>query len=103
LQGPHMQMVVTMLLLVVLGATFLRGFREVIGLAVVIVGIYLALNLIVVGSGLYYLWEHPETLQSWLDKIQQGAWHFDNPLDLGTSWWGIVGVCILLFPKLALG
>src|SRR5262245_48557774 len=41
------QMLVTMFLLVVLGATFLRGFREVIGLAVGIVGIYLLLNLIV--------------------------------------------------------
>ena len=35
-----------------LGAMFLRGFREVIGVAVVIVGVYLVLNLIVIGSGL---------------------------------------------------
>src|SRR5438132_5251939 len=44
LRGEHMQMVVTMLLLVVLGATFLRGCREVVCVAVVIVGIYVALT-----------------------------------------------------------
>ena len=33
-----------MFLLVLLGAMFMRGFREVIGLAVVIVGVYLVLN-----------------------------------------------------------
>src|SRR5262245_21177000 len=56
----NLALVATMLLLVLLGATFLRGFREVIGLAVVIVGVYLLLNLVVVGSGLHYLYEHPD-------------------------------------------
>src|SRR5690606_40083591 len=41
------QMVLTMLLLVMLGAIFLRGFREIIAIAVAIVAIYLTLNLIV--------------------------------------------------------
>ena len=45
----------TMVLLVLLGAMFLRGFREVIAMAVVIVGVYLLLNVIVIGSGLGYL------------------------------------------------
>src|SRR5205823_6669566 len=58
-QFPHSQVVVTMALLVLLGAMFLRGFNEVIGVAVVIVGVYLVLNLVVVGSGLVYLVEHP--------------------------------------------
>src|SRR5690606_41991009 len=37
LQGDRGQLVVTMVLLVALGAMFLRGFREVISMAVVIV------------------------------------------------------------------
>src|SRR6478752_6447910 len=40
---------VTSFLLIGLGASFMRGFREVIGLAVVIVGVYLVLNVVVVG------------------------------------------------------
>src|SRR5207249_1971099 len=40
---------VTSYLLLLLGVSFMRGFREVIGLAAVIVGVYIALNAIVVG------------------------------------------------------
>src|SRR6478735_4378901 len=53
------RLVVTMGLLVLLGAVFLRGFREVIGLAVVLVALYLLLNAVVVGAGLAYLVGHP--------------------------------------------
>src|SRR6185295_13332680 len=52
-EGDHavgQQIGVTVGLLVLLGGMFLRGFREVIGLAVVIVGTYLFLNLIVIGA-----------------------------------------------------
>src|SRR2546422_11109150 len=38
---PHGQLIVTAILLVLLGATFMRGFKEVIGLAVGIVAVYL--------------------------------------------------------------
>src|ERR1700761_4383236 len=41
------QMSVTLFLLAILGAIFLKGFKEAIDVAVVLVGIYLALNLIV--------------------------------------------------------
>src|SRR3954451_18268003 len=39
--ADRQRLALTMLLLVLLGAMFLRGFREVIGLAAVIVGVYL--------------------------------------------------------------
>ena len=39
----------TLVLLAALCAIFLKGFKEAIGLAVVIVGFYLALNVIVIG------------------------------------------------------
>src|SRR3954452_13824946 len=53
------RLVITMGLLVLLGAVFLRGFKEVSGLAVVLVGAYLLLNAVVAGAGLTYLAGHP--------------------------------------------
>ena len=41
------QVVITLVLVGLLGAVFLRGFTEAIGLAVALVGIYLALNVVV--------------------------------------------------------
>lgn len=104
---PQSQLVVTMMLLVALGAMFLRGFREVIGLAVVIVGAYLLLNIIVIGSGLYYLFTHPDGLfDRWYSTITDANanLHFHGaPFAPGGTWLGILGVCLILFPKLALG
>ena len=47
------QMVVTIFLLIVLGSMFMRGFKEVILIAVAMVTIYLALNVLVIGSGVW--------------------------------------------------
>src|SRR6186997_2917087 len=51
---------VTLLLLAGLGAVFLKGFREAIGLAVSIVVVYLVLNVVVIGWGLLEIARHPE-------------------------------------------
>ena len=52
--APHFvhghQFVVTLVLLAALAAVFLRGFGEAIGIAVVLVAVYLALNAVVVGD-----------------------------------------------------
>ena len=45
-------MLITLVLLALLGAVFLRGFSEAIGVAVVLVAVYLALNVVVVVVGL---------------------------------------------------
>ena len=45
----------TLVLLAVLGAVFLKGFREAIGLAVLIVALYLGLNVVVLAVALYEL------------------------------------------------
>lgn len=98
------QLGITMLLLVLLGATFLRGFREVIGIAAVIVGVYLALNLVVVGAGLAYVAEHPQLWHDWVARLEAGAWYLPhNPLGSASGWLGMIAVSLLLFPKLALG
>ena len=44
-------MVITLALIAGLGIVFLRGFKEAINVAVVLVGIFLVLNLVVVAFG----------------------------------------------------
>ena len=94
---------VTSFLLVMLGASFLRGFREVIGLAVVIVGIYLVLSVIVVGGGVVYLVDHPHLFNTFLDRVQTGQWHLKDAPLTGTGVVTILAISLLIFPKLALG
>lgn len=101
----HQRLIVTMILLVALGAMFFRGFREVIGIAVTLVGFYLLLNVIVVGTCLWYVLNHPTMLRHWYEEVQAGHWHI-SPTSLpfqGTSWTRIWLICLFLFPKLALG
>jgi hypothetical protein len=94
------QLPLTMLLLVMLGAMFLRGFREVVAVAVVLVAVYLLLNLIVITSGLVYLVAHPGRVGEWFSAVYSGDWHIEHK---GTGWLAIVAACLLFFPKLALG
>src|SRR6185503_2042121 len=62
LQHP---MVVTLLLLLVLGLVFLKGFGEAIVLAVVLVTAYLALNVVVIGVSVRHILQHPDLLANW--------------------------------------
>jgi hypothetical protein len=97
----------TMGMLVLLGASFLRGMKEVVGLAVVIVGVYLLLNTIVIGSGIVYLVGHPDRFTEWLTHLQQGSAHWHIPEGhlptMGDGWGAVILISILIFPKLALG
>src|SRR3712207_1582016 len=56
---------ITLVLLAVLGAVFLKGFREAIGIAVLIVAAYLSVNLVVVSVGLYEIVSHPLDFADW--------------------------------------
>ena len=87
------QMTVTLVLLAILGAIFLKGFKEAIGVAVVLVGVYLALNLVVTGEALYQVMRHPESIPRWRDALFT---QHSSPL-------AVFGISLLLFPKLALG
>jgi hypothetical protein len=87
---------VTLILVTILGAVFLKGFKEAIGIAVVLVGIYLFLNLIVVLVGLYQLFAHPELLANW--KTGLFAYRGSNG-----NFFLLIGFALLMFPKLALG
>ncbi|MEP7337678.1 MAG: amino acid transporter [Acidobacteriota bacterium] len=97
---PHFfhghEVAITLGLVAFLGAIFLKGFREAIGLAVVLVAIYLLLNLIVVCTGIYQVAIHPEAIPRWKETI------FAMPSVHGNPFL-VVGVALLVFPKLALG
>jgi hypothetical protein len=99
----HQRMALTMLILLALSATFMRGFKEVIGLAVGIVATYLLLNLIVVGSGLFHLAMHPDKFQGWIANLTSGNWYLHGHTPANHGWWTIIGLSLLFFPKLALG
>jgi len=103
LSEEKQQIVLTMVLLVVLGVTFMRGFKEVIGLAVVIVAVYLVLNLLIIGSGLFHLATHGEEFTEWLTALSTGDWHLQHPPLEGEGVWTMIAIALLIFPKLALG
>jgi amino acid permease len=59
------QVGITLVLVALLGGIFLRGFKEAIGIAVILVAAYLLFNLIVVGFGMYELVSHPHYFPEW--------------------------------------
>ncbi len=87
------QILITLVLVGLLGALFLKGFKEAIGIAVVLVGLYLALNLVVVVVSLEQVATHPHLFVDWKALLLT-----EHPNLLG-----IVAVALLVFPKLALG
>ena len=87
------EVVITLVLLVLLGAVFLKGFQEAIGIAVFLVVAFLLLNLVVVAVGLYEIATQPQTFSDW-----QGALFSNHGSPLA-----MLGVALLVFPRLALG
>jgi len=84
---------VTLVLLALLGAVFLKGFKEAIGIAVVLVAAYLALNVVVVGTCLADVAAQPHLFADW----RRNLWATHG------SPWAMLAVSLLVFPKLALG
>ncbi|MGJ0202740.1 amino acid transporter [Leucobacter sp. gxy201] len=87
------EVVITIALLAGLGIVFLRGFREAIRIATVLVAGFLAVNLVVVAVALAQLALHPVVLGEWWRVLttQHG-----NPIFA-------VAIALIVFPKLALG
>ncbi|MEG8182282.1 amino acid transporter [Nocardia terpenica] len=84
---------ITLVLLALLAAIFLKGFAEAIGIAVALVGTYLALNLVVAVVGVYQVLTARHLVLDWTHAMtaQHG------------SVFAMVGISLLVFPKLALG
>jgi hypothetical protein len=91
--GTFTDVAITLFLITLLGLVFLKGFGEAIGIAVGIVAVYLAMNVVVVAKGFYEIARHPEALGNWQDALF--TLH-GNPL-------AMIGAALLVFPKLALG
>src|SRR5271154_7393175 len=84
---------ITCILIGLLGALFLKGFHEAIGLSFAIVCSYLGLSAIILVTGSYQLFCHP---QFFIDWTQQLFKHYHSPTVM-------LGLSMLFFPKLALG
>lgn len=91
LQGQNVP--VTLFLLALLAAMFLRGFKEAIGVAVVLVAVYLSLNVLVVATTIAEVIGHPFAVGNWSTALTTSH---GNPLMA-------VAIALLVFPKLALG
>jgi hypothetical protein len=91
LQGH--EVAVTLLLIALLGGVFLRGFREAIGIAVGVVAVYLALNLVLVVDALAHVVATPNVVADWRNLLTT---QYGSPLVM-------VAVALLVFPRLALG
>jgi hypothetical protein len=88
---------ITLFLIAMLGGVFLKGFKEAIGIAVVLVFLYLFLNLIVIGVGFQHLLQDPGAWGRWQVRLFQGEGGATRDI------FGVVGIAMLLFPELALG
>jgi hypothetical protein len=97
LQFLNHRIIVTLILISVLGAVFLKGFNEAIGLAVGIVAVFIALNIVTIGVGLYHLAVvQPEALGNWKSMV------WSHPHVGGSVGW-LIAASLLVFPRLALG
>jgi hypothetical protein len=89
----HHPLALTIVLLLVLGSVFLKGFGEAIALAVGIVIVYMTLNAIVIAAAVLEIWQHPNVLANWRSMLVAEHGH---PVMM-------IAMAFLLFPKLALG
>ncbi|HEV2884894.1 MAG TPA: hypothetical protein VGW36_08550 [Pyrinomonadaceae bacterium] len=89
----HHRIGVTIILIAALGAVFLKGFKEAVGIAVVLVGIYLLLNLAVLSTCLYEIFTQPSMIWNWKTALFQT---YRSPFLM-------IGTALIVFPKLALG
>ncbi|WP_216901670.1 amino acid transporter [Nocardia alni] len=86
-------MLITLALLALLAAIFLKGFAEAISIAVGLVGVYLALNVVVAAVGLWHVFTASGLVVDWTHAMT--AQHGNI--------FAMIGVSLLVFPKLALG
>jgi hypothetical protein len=99
-ENPHLepfltghQVAITLFLLALLGAVFLRGFGEAIGVAVALVALYLGLNVVVIADGIGQVLAQPALWSDWRTALTQ---QHGSPFM-------VVGIALIVFPKLALG
>jgi hypothetical protein len=87
------RMLITLVLVGLLGCVFLVGFSEAIGIAVVLVFVYLSLNIVVVLRAVVQVITEPQHINDWTDLLRVD---YSSPM-------AMIAVSLLVFPKLALG
>ena len=99
-ENPHLpsflhdgQVWITLGLIALLGAVFLKGFSEAIGVAVGLVGTYLALNAVVIAVAAAHVGQEAHVVTDWTGALT--AEHGNVAM--------MIAVSLTLFPKLALG
>ncbi|MFD0353156.1 amino acid transporter [Streptomyces sp. NPDC127110] len=99
-ENPHLtgtlhghEVLITLILIALLGAVFLKGFSEAIGLAVALVVSYLLLNAVVVAVGLWQVATEPHVVTDWTSALTT---EHGNPFMM-------IAIALVVFPKLALG
>jgi hypothetical protein len=99
-ENPHLtsvlhdkQMLITLILVALLGAVFLKGFMEAIGVAVYLVAAYLSLNVVVVIVGMWHVATEGHVVTDWTSALTTEHGNV----------FAMIGVSLLVFPKLALG
>ncbi|CAN5604943.1 APC family permease [soil metagenome] len=90
---PLGQMGLTIILILLLGAIFIKGFGEAIGLSVVLVSVYLLLSLATIVAAGIELSHSLDHFTKWSEQLVVD-YH---------SIWNMLGLSMVLFPKLALG
>ena len=97
LQFLNHKVFVTIFLIALLGAVFLKGFKEAIGIAVAIVSFYLIVNIVVIGYGIYLIaFVEPSVISNWYAAV------WANP-NVEGSIMAVVIYSLFVFPRLALG
>jgi hypothetical protein len=99
-ENPHVpavlhgqQLWITMTLIALLGAVFLKGFTEAIGVAVGLVAAYLGLNAVVIAVAAGHVAQDAHAVTGWTTALT--AQHGNLAV--------MIAVSLTLFPKLALG
>src|SRR5919112_3895187 len=87
------EVIITLVLLALLGAVFLKGFKEAIGIAVLVVAVYLIVNLVVVAVGLYEMVTSPQFVVDWQRALLA---NYGDPITIAFA-------SLIVFPQLALG
>ncbi|MGH3873301.1 MAG: amino acid transporter [Pseudonocardiaceae bacterium] len=84
---------ITVVLLLILGGVFLRGFTEAVVVAIPLVAVFLLLNAVVVAVGLVGVFTEAGVLAGWTDRLIPG----------GGGLGDVLGPAVVAFPLLVLG
>ncbi|SDM34303.1 Amino acid permease [Nonomuraea maritima] len=87
------RVLVTLVLLAALGGVFLTGFTEALGIAVLLVFVYLGLNAVVIVTAFVHVLQTPQVVLDWRQMLTVD---FNSPF-------AMIGLSLLVMPKLALG